>query len=586
MTIIIYDFEVFKYDTLLGTIIIDDSGETLFQTWDLNEIKSFYELYKDAIWIGHNNWYYDDLILEAIVNNKNPFEASKAIINSKVNNKCRMHLLSYDLMNSAPRTFGLKLSELLVGKSIDTTEVDFNLDRKLNEEEKLLTEKYNQSDLNQTIYNFKKFYDRFKLRLDIISEFNLPIRTNLSVTGTQLAANVLKAKRDPSLIYQRIAPKLYDNLRLENEELKEFYLSEKFRIGESKIIKIGNAEITFAAGGAHSAEKKYHSQKLLYLDVSGYYNLIMINYDLLPRTMDEESKKLYEYMYHEQLRLKKINPVKRAMYKTILLSVFGAMNNEHTDFYDPWKALLVTTTGELFIADLIEKLKDYCTIVQTNTDGLMVEPFDWQNEEKIVEIVDEWQKRTGFVIKREYIYDLFQRDVNCYVYKDDKGEIVVKGEAVKNYDIGDKAYATCDFFNCKEPPIVAQGIVNSLLNNILPENFVEQNKENYILFQYGCRKNTYDYLTYDLVNKNTFSASSMIIPGGICRVFASKDNENIGMINKHKFKNGKESIAKVASLPANVFIYNKDLTENIDLKDKIDYQYYVERIYERLSEFI
>ena len=37
----------------------------------------------------------------------------------------------------------------------------------------------------------------------------------------------------------------------------------------------------------------------------------------------------------------------------------------------------------------------------------------------------------------------------------------------------------------------------------------------------------------------------------------------------------------------NVFIYNKDIINAYDeLKDKIDYDYYIYRIYERIGEFI
>ena len=70
------------------------------------------------------------------------------------------------------------------------SEVDFDMDRHLTDEEKKQTESYNLSDLNQTEYNFHMMYDLFKLRIDIINEFGLTM-DYLSVTGTQLAAKVL-----------------------------------------------------------------------------------------------------------------------------------------------------------------------------------------------------------------------------------------------------------------------------------------------------------------------------------------------------------------------------------------------------------
>ena len=73
MNIIIYDFEVFKHDTLLGAIIIEEGKEErTIQTWNLNDIRKFYNTHKEHIWIGWNNNYYDDLILEAIVNGRDP----------------------------------------------------------------------------------------------------------------------------------------------------------------------------------------------------------------------------------------------------------------------------------------------------------------------------------------------------------------------------------------------------------------------------------------------------------------------------------------------------------------------------------
>ena len=40
MKIVVFDFEVFKYDVLLGTIILDNSAEPqVFQTWNEEEIK-------------------------------------------------------------------------------------------------------------------------------------------------------------------------------------------------------------------------------------------------------------------------------------------------------------------------------------------------------------------------------------------------------------------------------------------------------------------------------------------------------------------------------------------------------------------
>lgn len=592
MNIAIFDFEVFRYDTLLGYGFVDlKTGECAYkQTWDLNEMRELYNTYgADTIWVGWNSNHYDDLIFEAIVKNQvSPFVKSKELIGQKWKPFCRFPFFGYDLLNGFLNPPSLKLTEALEGDSIDTTEVDFDLQRPLTAEERAQTEQYNMSDLKRTYKNFCKFKGKFELRLAMINEFNIPLQQGLRMTGTQIAAAALGAKAVPGIENQKIKPVLYPTLQVKNQQMIDWFLGEKFREKENIRLNICNTTVNFAAGGAHSECNKYHAKKAMYADISGYYNLVMMNFDLLPRTLDEAGKERYKFMYHEQLRLKKIDPGKRKIYKTICLSVFGAMNNEHTDFYDPQKALLVTSSGEMFMLDLLEKLDGLGTAFNVNTDGIMFEPFDWNDEEKIRNIIQEWVERNGFAVKTGIITDYHGRDVNCYVMREPDGELCFKGEAVKNYDISDKAFAEGAFFNCKEPPIIAKGIVAAFMDGILPEQFVEQNKNDMKLYQYTCKKNTFDYLAYKMTTINTGSIAEYQIQSP-SRCFAKKDISSVGTIIKHRTKNGKHTFAKVQNLPDNVFIWNDEiLSEDAVNKivPQIDYKYYVNRIYERINEFL
>lgn len=592
MNIAIFDFEVFRYDTLLGYGFVDlKTGKCAYkQTWDLNEMRELYNTYgADTIWVGWNSNHYDDLIFEAIVKNQvSPFVKSKELIGQKWKPFCRFPFFSYDLLNGFLNPPSLKLTEALEGDSIDTTEVDFDLQRPLTTKERAQTEQYNMSDLKRTYKNFCKFKGKFELRIAMINEFNIPLQQGLRMTGTQIAAAALGAKAVPGIENQKIKPVLYPTLQVKNQQMIDWFLGEKFREKENIRLNICNTTVNFAAGGAHSECNKYHAKKAMYADISGYYNLVMMNFDLLPRTLDEAGKERYKFMYHEQLRLKKIDPGKRKIYKTICLSVFGAMNNEHTDFYDPQKALLVTSSGEMFMLDLLEKLDGLGTAFNVNTDGIMFEPFDWNDEEKIRNIIQEWVERNGFAVKTGIITDYHGRDVNCYVMREPDGELCFKGEAVKNYDISDKAFAEGAFFNCKEPPIIAKGIVAAFMDGILPEQFVEQNKNDMRLYQYTSKKNTFDYLAYKMTTISTGSVAEYQIQSP-SRCFAKRDISSVGTIIKHRTKNGKHTFAKVQNLPDNVFIWNDEiLSEDAVNKivPQIDYKYYVNRIYERINEFL
>ena len=579
--IIIYDFEVFKYDTLLGAIIINDDECFILQTWDLDEIRNFYKKNINSIWIGHNNSGYDNFILESIIKKKNPYNTSQELIHSTNRfQKLTLHLYYYDIMS---RHFGsLKAIEGSEGKKISESEISFNIDRHLLDKEKIEVESYNLDDLDQTYDNFISTIDEFNLKLDIAKEFNLSLDV-LNMTSTQIAEKVLGAKRIKGIETQYVAPKMYDNLQVKNQELIDFYLNEEFRNGKNIEIMLCGVEHKIGSGGIHGAKKKYHCDFAYYFDVSGYYNLIMILLNLLPRTIPKEGKKLYEYMYHGQLKLKETNPRKRAVYKEILLAVFGAALNKYCGFYDPNHGTLITMVGQMYAVDLIEKLEGKFDLIQSNTDGIIAAPLPGVTEEDAINIINEWQERTGFVLKLEKVYNIHQRDVNNYMFVEGSGKVHAIGEAVKYYNTWENVLLKNCFYS-KEPLITHQAIVEFFVNNKLPEQVIEENKNKLRLFQYICKKGSYDYCVYEITNLETNEITQEKVQN-INRVFASNSELELGMIYKIKTN----SKAKISNLPNNIFVYNEEILSKKavnKLIDKIDYSYYIKRSYERIAEFI
>lgn len=584
MRVIIFDFEVFKYDTLFGCIVLDEQKEEVVQIWDLNEFIKFYYSHKDCIWIGHNNDAYDNHIIKAILEKRNVYRESKSLINNgRFRGKAELDIYTYDLM--CCKYYSLKLTELLIGKSIHTTDVSFDLDRELTDEEKRLTEGYNLDDLLQTKHNFYELKSEMLLRLRLIKEFDID-KKFLTATEARLAALALHARQIAGIEYKYVAPKIYDTLQIKNQEVIDFYLREGFRNNEKLTVTLCGVEHQLGSGGIHAALKKCHENDMLYLDVSGYYNLVMINYDLLPRTIPQEGKDLYEYMYHQQLALKGVDNAKRSVYKTILLAVFGASMNKYTDFYDPQIGSLITITGQLFLVDLLEKLEGKIKLIQSNTDGIIVKPLPQYSEEDVLSIVKEWCTRTGFVIKPKKITNLHQRDVNCYCY-DVEDSWDVKGDAFVG-SFGMETPLIHELYVSKEPAIVGLAVKDYFLNKIKPEQTIKEHIRELRFFQYLCKKLSYDYCTYESTNIQTGITTSEYT-ADLNRCFALKyDGETINVIVKHKSRDGKEAKAKLPNMPDNYFIFNKDILndETIDeLVEKIDYQWYIDRSYKRIAEF-
>lgn len=589
--IIIFDFEVFKYDCLLGTIIIENNSQKYYQTWNIEEMKKFFYLNENSLWVGWNNRGYDNHILEVILKDKNPYNKSVEII--KLGDRKLWSNLKFLRRDVVPygSFWNLKISELVYGKNISESEVDFDLDRFLTDEEKQLTENYNKDDLNQTLNNFfeKTNFGTFKTRINIIKEFKLDWYEGLESTEAQVAAKCLGAKRINGIEYQTIEPPSYPFLKLNNQEFYNFYKQGLFKEGKKFNLNICGLDHKLGDGGGHGALKNCHFDKVIYCDVSGYYNLLMINLDLLPRSMPEESKQRYINMYFEQLKLKKTDPDRRNSYKVILLAVWGAMRQERSDFYDPEKGMLMTITGQLFIIDLLEKLEPYITLVQTNTDGIMIVPKDWENEQLVLDIVKEWTDRTKFTIKPTYIYDLYQRDVNNYMYRDDEGKIHCKGEALKHWNSLDNIFGN-KAFDSKEPIIIAKGIVNYFMFKKLPIETIYENLEDLRNFERSCKKGSaYEYLCYEITNieKNEIISSNKVQK--VNRLFAWNNLENEGMMYKCKYLNGRLKKDKVSNLASSVIVFNEEINSEKNKNEILkilDIKYYEKRIYERIGEFI
>ena len=103
-----------------------------------------------------------------------------------------------------------------------------------------------------------------------------------------------------------------------------------------------------------------------------------------------------------------------------------------------------------------------------------------------------------FVIKKEEIHNIWQRDVNNYCFDDD-GKAETKGEAVNAYNKINNPIAS-QLWNSKEPPIIAKGIVDYLLYGITPEETVEKYKNQLTLYQYACKTMSFDYCMYETID--------------------------------------------------------------------------------------
>ena len=133
-----YDFEVFKYDWLAVVIDSDTQKESVIIN-DHDQLEALYEANKYNIWVGFNSRHYDQYILKGILCDFDPKEINDFIIVQRMDGwqfsreLNKIPLNNYDVMPNPP--IGLKTLEGFLGSDIRETEVPFDLDRKLTQEE-------------------------------------------------------------------------------------------------------------------------------------------------------------------------------------------------------------------------------------------------------------------------------------------------------------------------------------------------------------------------------------------------------------------------------------------------------------------
>lgn len=562
-----YDFEVMKYDWLV--VIIDPFAEkTNVIVNDTSKLGRFYEEHKSKIWVGYNSRNYDQYILKAILLGFNPKDVNDWIIvekrkgweySSLFNS---LQLYNYDCM---PKGYGLKQLESFMGDNIKETSVPFDIDRKLTDEEIDETVKYCVHDVEETMKVFNANIEDFRAHLSLLKTFDLPIH-NISKTQAQLSALALGCVRrewNDEWEYSII-----DTLRIEkyNHVVDWFKCDENKDYSKRLSVNVCGVPHVFGWGGLHGApaEPVHVKGLILHVDVASFYPSIMIRYDMLSRNVQDKS--VYKKIYDMRLALKKAGKKReQAPYKIILNATYGMSKDEYSAAYDPRQANNVCVNGQLLLLDLLEHLEpvEGFRLIQSNTDGLIIQIPDTDDAfEQVDDVCYEWETRTGMGLSLDVISEIYQKDVNNYLWIDENGEIERKGAYVKPLNNLDYDLA-----------IVNRAIVDYMVKGIPVEETINAcdclrdfQKTVKVSSKYKC-----GWYDGKRLSDRTF------------RVFASKNHAD-SFIGKVKEKNGVDVVEKFANTPLYCFVENGDIN-GATIPNKLDKVWYIELANKRLQDF-
>lgn len=203
-------------------------------------------------------------------------------------------------------------------------------------------------------------------------------------------------------------------------------------IASSLHCRIDGFNYEFGTGGLHASLHReiVHStdtHKIIDLDVASYYPNLAIKNRIYPAHLGEKFCDIYDFLYHERLRVGKKTMMGGA-YKLALNGTYGNSNNEYSPFYDPMYTMKITINGQLSLCMLVEQLIKVpgLRMIQCNTDGITFHcPIEYVDHAHNLRLW--WEQLTKLELEEVRYSRFFIRDVNNYIAEYEDGHLKRKG---------------------------------------------------------------------------------------------------------------------------------------------------------------
>ena len=303
-------------------------------------------------------------------------------------------------------------------------------------------------------------------------------------------------------------------------------------------------------------------------DVASYYPHLMTICGYTSRNIP--SPDVFENVLERRMKAKAAgDKVTANALKLVVNTTYGAMLNQYNDLYDPLMGRSVCITGQLFLLEMAQNLYqnvEDLRIVQLNTDGVMIEFYEDQYDE-VLEIVNEWQSRTGFELEEDSVSMIAQKDVNNYVEVQPSGAVKTKG----GYLV--RGIAPAGAFNINNNACIVATALREYFVHGTPVEETINACDDIFQFQIIAKAGAKYREAYHLVD------GVQVPVQRVNRVYATAD-ERYGKLFKVKAEN--ESTAKIEMLPEHCIIDNDNRLSIAD----VDKTFYIEMAKKRINDFL
>ena len=586
MFIVTYDVESYKYDWIVDFKVYgQDEHVTIHNDPEalINSING------SALYVGFNTKHYDQYIIKAICCGFTPQQVkdlSDYIIEGgqgweypalkdlffKFNN--------VDIRDDMYQGLSLKAIEGHLHMDIEETEVSFDLDRPLTEEELADVVKYCRHDVDAAEAIVELRRDYLKTKQNLGNRAGIRTEKALSATNAKLTAMMLKAERkewEDGRDY--VYPENLDKTVIPDEVLDFFDKIHDLTIPDEELfgmaldIDIGGMPCRYKWGGVHGSLSAYFEEEtedrcIENRDVSSLYPSLIEEYQYLSRNVPDPN--LFYAIRRDRIEAKHKGDKQLANdLKLPLNTVSGAQENKYNDLYDPLPTRSLRISGQLFLTMLTVRLLKACKTIKLlnlNTDGLM-----YSIDRKEVPIVDEiaarWEKDTHFELETDHIKKVWIKDVNNLLMVKTNGDVKTVGGYL-NYGISMKGAWNVN----NNAPVLKKAVIEYFVNDTPVEKTVHDDQDIFD-FQFIAHAGQKYKEAYQMVDGERIHLQKTN------RVYATSD-ERYGTIMKVKADGSME--AKIPNLPEHCLIdNNNELTI-----DDIDKSFYIETAKKRIDDYL
>lgn len=594
MNNLIFDCEVFASFWCICTLDMNNV-KGLITSDDLDAQQRVKRLIINNRLIGFNCRQYDLIILNAIsmgLSTNRVRQVSDDIINNletpwtKTFNHYRWDWI--DLFNDW-RFGSLKMYEANQGLAIVESSIPFTK-QELTDAEKAEIISYCQYDVAATMCLWQARRNYFSIHEFVSAKYGVPLRKAYQRTMQSLVAEATNTLKPTNIMPEDkrediyVLDYIYEQLGSDLDIFKFLVASDS----DERMFLHNGTMYTLGVGGVHSdygqpidvtSGKEFN---IFGLDFTQYYPNMLLKFNLMPRSMNEEGIAIFQGMVNEVKRLKtevkalyreqRIEDAEAAnnardRYKVLINAPSGAMRNKYSKFFDPARIVTMCCVGQfLLIAIVADMQKTFpgTDVLQTNTDGAFIMVPVKYSSKAVHDKLESIKALINFDIELDDCQRMIQRDVNNYLLVESDGKVKSRGSW---------AYKERDSFKPASYAICHKAVYNLMLFDQPIEETIRSSTN--VMDFVRCAKTGGTFEKTVLVIKD----DAEVEQNNVNRFVASLTPD--GML--YKVKDGKRN--RVPDCPNNCKLLNNAINEYKFEDLNIDYDFYIKYAYELIPNF-